>query len=282
VENVESGLYIVATPIGNVADFSSRAIEVLSGVDLIAAEDTRHSGHLLQTYGIDTRTVPYHDHSDARALRQLEDCVQKGGAVALISDAGTPLISDPGYKLVRHMQELGIAVRAIPGPCAAVAALSVAGLPTDRFHFEGFLPAKENARHKVFQSLAARQETLVFYEAPHRVLASLQAMSDVFGAEREATLAREITKTFETIHRATLEELVLFVKGDENQQKGEIVLTVAGAPKREAAIDEQTSMLLQRIARELPAKKAAAIIADCTSYRKNELYDHLLGLETKG
>ena len=275
---MESGLYVVATPIGNFGDMSQRAVDVLQAADLIAAEDTRHSQRLLAHFAINTPTMAYHDHSDERALARVRDCLAGGGRVALVSDAGTPLISDPGYRLVRHVQEQGFAVRPVPGACAAIAALSVSGLATDRFLFEGFLPARDGARSNRLAKLAGETVTLIFYEAPHRVQACLQSMVEVFGGEREAVLAREITKTFETIRRGSLAELAVFVEGDDNQQKGEIVLVVAGRQKSEQAIGADVAALLLRLAEELPARRAAAVVADCTGLRKKQLYQHLLEL----
>jgi 16S rRNA (cytidine1402-2'-O)-methyltransferase len=276
---VDSGLYVVATPIGNFGDMSQRAVEVLQNVDLIAAEDTRHSQRLLQFFAINTPTMAYHDHSDERALHRIGSCLDGGGSVALVSDAGTPLISDPGYRLVRYVQDRGFAVRPLPGACAAVAALSVSGLPTDRFLFEGFLPAREGARVNRLNALATEPVTLIFYEAPHRIEASLQSMIQVFGGAREAVLAREITKTFETIKRGTLVELERFVGSDSNQQKGEIVLIVAGREKLEQAVSADVEALLLRLSRELPTKQAAAVVADCTGLRKKQLYEHLLAIK---
>jgi 16S rRNA (cytidine1402-2'-O)-methyltransferase len=273
---VDSGLYVVATPIGNFGDMSQRAVEVLQNVDLIAAEDTRHSLRLLQFFAIETPTMAYHDHSDDRALQRIGQCLADGGSVALVSDAGTPLISDPGYRLVRYVQDGGFAVYPLPGPCAAIAALSVSGLPTDRFLFEGFLPARDGARNNRLAALAAEPMTLIFYEAPHRIEDSLQSMIEAFGGDREAVLAREITKTFETIRRGPLSGLLQFVTSDSNQQKGEIVLIVAGRPKGEQAIDADASRLLLRLAQELPGKQAAAVVADYTGLRKKQLYEYLL------
>jgi 16S rRNA (cytidine1402-2'-O)-methyltransferase len=276
---VESGLYVVATPIGNFGDMSQRAVEVLQQADLIAAEDTRHSQRLLQFFAIDTPAIAYHDHSDERAVKRIDGCLEGGGTVALVSDAGTPLISDPGYRLVRHVQDRGFPVRPVPGACAAIAALSVSGLPTDRFLFEGFLPAREGARLNRLSALASEPVTLIFYEAPHRIESALQSMVQVFGGGREAVLAREVTKLYETIKRGTLSELEQFVGNDSNQQKGEIVLIVAGKPKMEQQIDADVLALLQRLAQELPAKRAAAVVADWAGLRKKQLYDHLLALK---
>ena len=268
---MESGLYVVATPIGNLGDLTARAVSVLQNADLIAAEDTRHSQRLLQHYAISTPLMAYHDHSDDRAVSKISACLASGGSVALVSDAGTPLISDPGYRLVRAMQDQGFPVRPIPGACAAVAALSVSGLATDRFLFEGFLPARAGARENRLASLAQETATLIFYEAPHRVVASLQAMAGAFGGEREAVLAREVTKTF-----GSLADLEAFVAGDSNQQKGEIVLLVAGARGDTTEVTAEVATLLQRLAQELPAKTAAAVVSDCTGLRKKLLYNFLL------
>lgn len=273
---MEPGLYVVATPIGNMADMTQRAVEVLKQADLIAAEDTRHSQRLLQFYGIETPAMAYHDHSDERGLARIETCLDQGGLVALISDAGTPLISDPGYRLVRQVQDRGFSVYPVPGACAAVAALSASGLPTDRFLFEGFLPAKEAARRKRLAALAAETVTLVFYEAPHRVHAALETMVEEFGATREAVLAREVTKLHETFKRGTLSELAQFVAADSNQQRGEIVLLVTGASGVDRELDADTEALLFRLAEELPAKRAAAVVADYTGLRKKLLYEHLV------
>jgi 16S rRNA (cytidine1402-2'-O)-methyltransferase len=273
---VESGLYVVATPIGNLGDFSARAVSVLQDADLIAAEDTRHSQRLLQHYAIATPLMAYHDHSDDRAVGKISACLAAGGSVALVSDAGTPLISDPGYRLVRAMQDRGFPVRPVPGACAAVAALSASGLATDRFLFEGFLPSRAGARDNRLAGLARETATLIFYEAPHRVAACLEAMAAAFGAGREAVLAREITKTFETIRRGTLAELGQFVAGDSNQQKGEIVLLVAGSRADTTEVTAEVAALLQRLVQELPAKTAAAVVADHTGLRKKVLYNFLL------
>ena len=275
------GLYVVATPIGNLGDMSARAVEILQGVDVIAAEDTRHSQRLLQHYAIATPVMAYHDHSDERAVRKILACIAGGGSVALVSDAGTPLISDPGYRLVRAVQDGGFTVHPVPGACAAVAALSASGLATDRFLFEGFLPARAGARDKRLASLARETSTLIFYEAPHRVLECLQAMVAAFGAPREAVLAREVTKAFETIKRDSLAGLAGFVAGDAHQQKGEIVLLVAGAGDEPGEISPEIATLLRRLAQELPAKTAAAVVADHTGLRKKLLYEFLVDLKEK-
>lgn len=277
---MESGLYVVATPIGNLGDISQRALAVLAAADLVAAEDTRHSARLLQHFSIDVPLQAYHDHSDARAHTRIMACLAADGVVVLVSDAGTPLISDPGYRLVREAQEHGYRVIPVPGACAAIAALSASGLPTDRFLFEGFLPAKAGARAARLQALAAETATLVFYEAPHRVAETLEAMVAAFGAEREALLARELTKTFETLKRASLADLAAFVSADSNQQRGEIVLAVSGQHGRDRELTPDITRLLLRLTEELPAKRAAAVVADLTGLRKKVLYDFLL--EQKG
>ncbi|MEH6609502.1 MAG: 16S rRNA (cytidine(1402)-2'-O)-methyltransferase [Halioglobus sp.] len=273
---MESGLYIVATPIGNLGDISHRAVEVLRSADLIAAEDTRHSRHLLQHFAIDTPVFAYHEHSDDRAQQRILSVLGEGGTVALVSDAGTPLISDPGFKLVRQVQDAGFKVVPIPGACAAIAALSVAGLATDKFLYEGFLPAKAAQRESRLTALAQQTATLVFYEAPHRVIDALSAMVDILGVDREAVLAREITKAFETIRRGTLGELKEFVAADPNQRRGEIVIVVAGGAKVEAVLDAGLERLLLQLAEEMPGKRAAAIVAEFSGLRKNQLYDFLL------
>lgn len=273
---MESGLYVVATPIGNLDDISRRALATLAAVDLIAAEDTRHSQRLLQHYAIATPLVAYHDHSDERPVGKILAVLAGGGSVALVSDAGTPLVSDPGYRLVRAVQDAGHSVRPLPGPCAAIAALSASGLPTDRFLFEGFLPARAGARANRLERLAGETATLVFYEAPHRLGESLASMVECFGGDREAVLAREVTKTFETIRRDSLAGLRAFVEGDSNQSRGEIVLLVAGKRETDQEISRELADLLLRLARELPIKTAAALVAEWSGVRKRLLYDYLL------
>ena len=274
---MESGLYVVATPIGNLGDMSQRAVDVLRQVGLIAAEDTRHSQRLLTHFNIDTPMLAYHDHSDARAMARIVERLAAGEGVALVSDAGTPLISDPGYRLVREVQDRGFAVHPVPGACAAIAALSASGLPTDRFRFEGFLPSRPGARRNRVQELEREAATLILYEAPHRILGTLETLGEVLGGDREAVLAREITKTFETIRRGTIDDLHAFVAADSHQQKGEIVLLVSGKTGgQDDDITPDTAALLLRLARELPAKRASAVVADLTGLRKKRLYDYLL------
>lgn len=273
-------LYIVATPIGNLGDITQRALDILRSVPLIAAEDTRHSRRLLEHYGIATPLRACHDFNEGSQAGQLLDRVAAGSDLALVSDAGTPLISDPGFQLVREAHRRGIPVVPVPGACAAIAALSAAGLASDRFAFEGFLPARQSARLTALRALASEARTLVFYEAPHRILDSLADMETVFGSDREATLARELTKTFETIVRATLGELSGFVGGDANQQKGEIVLVVAGAKQTAPAAGLAAEELLTVLLEELPLKKAAVLAARLTGQPRAQLYD--MGLRLQG
>lgn len=275
-------LYIVPTPIGNLGDITARAVEVLTTVDVIAAEDTRHSKKLMTHLDISTPMVAYHEHVNDSATQALVDRLLADQSVALISDAGTPLVSDPGYRLVRAAQAAQCQVIPLPGACAAIAALSASGLPTDRFTFEGFLPAKSAARLQRLKVLASRSETLVFYEAPHRIADCLQAMVEVMGAEREAVLAREISKSYETIRRAPLGELHGWVLSDANQQRGEQVLMVAPAPADKGAATGAPNVtaetLLTRLAQELPPRKAAAIVAETYGLKARDLYARLLDL----
>lgn len=270
-------LYVVATPIGNLGDMVPRAIETLQTVDLIAAEDTRHSARLLAHFDIKTPCVAYHDHTDKDRTSQLVDKLLQGQSLALISDAGTPLVSDPGYRLVREARLAGIRIVPIPGACAMIAGLSAAGLPSDRFAFEGFLPAKQTARLSALSDVAADTRTLIFYEAPHRILETLQDMCEIFGDDREVVMAREITKTFETIRGGALSEMTAWVASDSNQQRGEIALIVAGAPKRdEQAITPEQERVMKILLEELPVKQAAAVGAKITGLKKNYLYQWAL------
>lgn len=307
-------LYIVATPIGNLSDMTPHAIDILKQVAIIACEDTRTSGKLLSHFGIQTKGSKdedsekgmsydknntaenesdsaakqkghhklwaYHEHNSAIQTPKIIEMIQQGHSVALISDAGTPLISDPGYQLVQAAHAAGVRVSPIIGASAAIAALSVAGLPSDRFSFIGFLSAKTHGRQKQLTALNSRTETLIFYEAPHRIIASLEDMAAIFGAEREVTFCRELTKTFETVHKSTLGDLVAFVKADDNQQRGEIVVVVAGAQVTQDADDISIhDNLLQRLLEDLSVKKAAALAADITGVKKNALYQRLLELQ---
>lgn len=275
---IPGALYVVATPIGNLGDFSARAIEVLGAVARIAAEDTRHSAPLLQRHGIATPMISLHEHNERSRVEQLIEELQSGAALALISDAGTPLISDPGFHLVRAARSTGIRVIPVPGACALIAALSAAGLPTDRFVFEGFLPAKTTARRVRLEALRAEIRTLAFYEASHRIVEMLEDLVAVMGDERPAVVARELTKTFETVRGGTLAELLVFVRSDANQQKGEFVVLVQGAdpPVQDKA---DTERVLNILLAELPVKQAAALAERITGMKKNELYKLALTLK---
>ncbi|WP_298721080.1 16S rRNA (cytidine(1402)-2'-O)-methyltransferase [uncultured Oceanisphaera sp.] len=273
-----AALYIVPTPIGNLNDISQRALDTLQQVDLIACEDTRHTAKLLSHYQISTSTWALHDHNEQYKSEQLVTRLLNGQSVALVSDAGTPLISDPGYHLVNSCRDAGVPVIALPGPCAAVTALSAAGLPTDRFAFEGFLPAKEKARLDKIESLKDEPRTLVFYESPRRLLDSVAALVAVLGDDRRIVVARELTKTFETIHSLPAAEMLVWLQQDSNRSRGEIVLMVAGY--RPAGDDELSAEVLRTLTLlrgELPLKKAAALTAEIHGVKKNALYKY--GLE---
>ncbi|QHF04906.1 16S rRNA (cytidine(1402)-2'-O)-methyltransferase [Pseudomonas asturiensis] len=267
-------LYVVATPIGNLDDMSVRALKVLREVALIAAEDTRHSSRLMQHFGISTPLAACHEHNERDEGSRFITRLLAGDDVALISDAGTPLISDPGYHLVRQARAAGVPVVPVPGACALIAALSAAGLPSDRFIFEGFLPAKAVGRRARLEAVKEEPRTLIFYEAPHRILECLQDMELVFGTERPALLAREITKTFETLKGLPLAELRAFVESDSNQQRGECVVLVAGwtPPEDEDVIGVDARRILDLLLEEMPLKRAAAVAAEITGVRKNLLY----------
>lgn len=267
-------LYVVATPIGNLDDLAPRAVAVLGAVAVIACEDTRTSGTLLQRFGIATPTVPLHEHNERAIAERLVARLVAGEDVALISDAGTPLVSDPGFRLVRAAREAGIATHPVPGPCAAVAALSVAGLPSDRFVFEGFLPAKDGARRARLAELAAETRTLVFYEAKHRILDTLRDLAAVFGGTREATLARELTKLHETVLSDGLAALAARLEGDPEQRLGEFVLVVAGRAATDAEAERlaEGARVFRLLVEALPASRAAKLAASITGAPKNALY----------
>ena len=273
-------LYIVATPIGNLGDMSQRAIETLKNVDLIAAEDTRHSRTLLQQFAISTSLTALHEHNERNACEDLLSKIQSGQSIAVISDAGTPLISDPGYFIVRRAHQLNISVVPIPGASTLTTALCAAGLPTNRIHFEGFLPAKSTQRLARLKELNDSTETLVFFEAPHRIMDTLTDMQTIFGSTREAVFLRELTKMFETIQTGNLAELCQFVSEDNNQRKGEIVLVIDGSQAKpdDTGINTEAERTLKLLLKELPTKKAAAITAEITGLRKNLLYQHALSL----
>jgi len=276
-------LYVVATPIGNLGDLSARAREILGACGLVAAEDTRHTGSLLKAFGIDKPLVSLHEHNEAQRGPELVERMRGGASIALVSDAGTPAISDPGFELVRAAAAAGIEVIAVPGPCAAVAALSIAAQPTDRFCFEGFLPARGAARRGRLETLKSEQRTLVFYESPHRVAETLADCAAAFGAGRPATVAREITKLHETTYRGSLGELAARA-ADADFARGEIVLVVGGAPARPAAggadgHDGALDWVLRILLAELPLKQAAHLAARITEVRDNEAYKRALRLK---
>ncbi len=270
-------LFVVATPIGNLEDISARALRVLAEVDLIAAEDTRHSQRLLQHFSIKTPLVACHDHNEREEGGRLVQRLLAGESIALVSDAGTPLISDPGFHLVKQAQQAGVRVVPVPGPSAVITALSAAGLPSDRFSFEGFLPAKATARQTKLTELKEASQTLIFYEAPHRILECVTDCVAIFGGERLAVLGRELTKTFETIRQLPLAELQQWIAADSNQQRGECVLLIAGAAKAEAQeLSAEALRVIQLLMAELPLKKAAQLAAEITGARKNALYQWAL------
>ncbi|MDO6441259.1 MULTISPECIES: 16S rRNA (cytidine(1402)-2'-O)-methyltransferase [unclassified Marinobacter] len=275
-------LYIVATPIGNLEDLSPRAVRVLSEVAVIAAEDTRHSGRLIQHLGISKPLIALHDHNERGRVKSILDQLLAGADVALISDAGTPLISDPGYVLVREARAEGVRVSPIPGACALVAALSAAGLPTDRFLFVGFLPAKRTGRCTELGELQKETATLVFYESPHRILDTVSDIADVMGAHREIVLGREITKTFETFYSGEASQVLSALQDDPHGSRGEFVVMVRGADKSESGLMAgalDVDRLLNLLMAELPVKKVAKIASGLTGLGKNELYQRALELK---
>ncbi|QDY43115.1 16S rRNA (cytidine(1402)-2'-O)-methyltransferase [Candidatus Pantoea soli] len=271
-----STLYIVPTPIGNLGDITQRALTVLASVDLVAAEDTRHTGLLLQHFAINARLFALHDHNEQQKAEVLLAKLQEGQSIALVSDAGTPLINDPGYHLVRRCREAGVRVVPLPGACAAITALSAAGLPSDRFCYEGFLPAKSKGRCDTLRALGEEPRTLIFYESTHRVLDTLQDMVSVWGAERYVVLARELTKTWESLHGAPVADLLAWVQEDENRRKGEMVLIVEGHKANEETLPADALRTLALLQSELPLKKAAALTAEIHGVKKNALYKYAL------
>lgn len=274
-------LYVVATPIGNLRDLSPRAADILASVTLIAAEDTRHTGQLLQLFGIGTRLTALHEHNEADRSDSLIADLLRGDSLAIVSDAGTPLISDPGFNLIAAARNNGVPVVAVPGACAAIAALSVAGLPTDRFAFEGFLPAKNAARRAQLESLLAETRTLIFYEAPHRIVEALQDMATTLGADRGAAVSRELTKRFETTYYGTLAELARKAVDDADMSRGEIVIVVAGASPREQGTNLDAHRILRVLAEELSPAQAAKLTAKITGAKRSELYELATSLSQK-
>lgn len=265
-------LYVVATPIGNLADLSPRAQDVLRSVAAICAEDTRRSGQLLSHFGIQQPLVALHEHNEEALAQRLVSRLQAGESLALVSDAGTPLVSDPGFRLVRAARAAGIKVSPVPGACAAIAALSVAGLPSDRFSFEGFLPAKASGRRDRLQALAGEVRTMVFYESAHRIAESLADMAAIFGGERPAVLARELTKLFETVLDGDLAGLLAQVEADDNQRKGEFVVMVQGAGDDEEAQLAHGRRVYAKLSEHLPPSTAAKLAAELTGAPRKALY----------
>lgn len=275
-------MFIVATPIGNMGDMTERAQTTLNEVNVIAVEDTRRSGQLLRNFDISTPMIAVHEHNERQICDSLLERIEKGESIALISDAGTPLLSDPGYFLVNQAREREINVIPIPGVSAVITALSVAGLPTDRFIFEGFLPAKSSARLQKLEKLKDEPRTVIFYEAPHRIIEMLQDCREVFGGKRRVVVARELTKTFETVHGDELDSLISWVEADENQRKGEFVVLIQGAEARESkGIDTESERILLILLEDLSVKQAAALAASITGLKKNALYQHALSLKDK-
>jgi len=274
-------LYIVATPIGNLSDISGRAIEVLKQVDLIAAEDTRHSKSLLQHYGVGAPMQAYHEHNEEYLTPKLIQRLLEGESIALISDAGTPLLSDPGYRLVKAAHESSVKVSPLPGPCAAIAAISVAGLATDRFLFAGFSPHKQGARQAFYREFERQTATLIFYESSHRIVAAAKDLLQVYGPDRHIVMAREITKTFETIHSTALGEFPEWLEADHNQQKGEFVLVLEGAAKNDNDLELDMENTLRVLLEELPVKQASQLTAKITGMKKNQVYKLALDISGK-
>ncbi len=266
-------LYIVPTPIGNLGDITQRALDVLSSVDLVAAEDTRHTGKLLSHFNIQTKTFSLHDHNEQEKADILVERLLSGQSIALVSDAGTPLISDPGYHLVNRCRQAGVKVVPLPGACAVITALSAAGLPSDRFSFEGFFPPKTKARKDKLNEIIQVERTCIFYESPHRIMQSLEDMLDVLGPDRDVVIARELTKTFETIQGMPLGELIPWMEEDENRRRGEMVILIHGyRNSEEEELSAEATRALGILVKSLPLKKAAAAVAEIYNLKKNALY----------
>jgi 16S rRNA (cytidine1402-2'-O)-methyltransferase len=273
-------LYIVGTPIGNLEDMTFRGVRILQTVDLIAAEDTRHTGRLLQHFQVKTPQVSYHEHNRNSRIPELLKHLQSGKAIALVTDAGMPLISDPGYELVKACIEAGIAVVPIPGASAAITALSAAGLPTDRFVFEGFLPTKTQQRREHLESLKIESRTLIFYESPHRLRDTLQDLADTFGSHRQIVLARELTKLYEEFWRGTIEKAIAYYS--EKEPQGEYTLVVSGTPVEEVQLspEEVKAQLQQLINQGISRSQASRQLAKLTSLKRQELYQLAIDIET--
>lgn len=280
-QSFEPALYVVATPLGNLRDITLRALDVLAAADVIAAEDTRNTRHLLTQHGISPqRLLALHQHNERAGADKVIALLREGQRVALVSDAGTPAVSDPGALLVRAVADAGLRVIPIPGPSALVTALSASGLAAPQVLFYGFLPNKAAARSKVLQDLREREETLVFYEAPHRVLESVEDMLAVLGGEREIVLARELTKLFEELHRCPLADAPAWLRSDANHQRGEFVLLVSGAEVRKNEVDARTEQMLRILLGELPLKQAVQLAAQISGVSRNVLYPRALAINT--
>ena len=277
--NQQGILYVVATPIGNLDDISKRVVHTLASVSKIAAEDTRKTKVLLSHLNLDTPCFSFHEHNERQKLDWLVQQLQMGDSIALVSDAGTPLISDPGYPLVRELRNRNMKVIAIPGPCALITALSVSGLATDRFTFEGFFPSKVGARKKKIKELANKRATQVFYESSHRIKDCLADLMEVLGEERQVVIARELTKTFETLLSGTTKELVTILESDPNQTRGEFVVIIEGNKQKQSELPTEAKRLAIALAKELPGKKAAKIVSETFDCKKNQLYDFILKSE---
>ena len=277
VQSVVAGvLYIVATPIGNLADLSDRARQILAQVDCVFAEDTRHTVLLCRHYGLEPDLKSLHEHNEQQRVADVLGRLRSGESLALVSDAGTPLINDPGYRVVTACHEAGFAVSPIPGPSALIAALSVCGLPTDRFTYHGFLPARATARRQSLAELQYLQATQVFFESRHRIVDCLKDIADVLGPEREVCIAREITKKFESIHKGSALQMLELTEQTTDNQKGEFVVLIAGAGPQQASLTVENQRLLLDLASELPPRKATAIVARHTGLDRKYLYEWLL------
>lgn len=272
-------LYVVATPIGNLDDISKRAIDVLSSVEIIAAEDTRHTQKLLSHFGISAKTISLHDHNEKQRAQQLVNWLAEGKQVALVSDAGTPLISDPGYAVVNLCREQGAKVTPIPGACAAIAALSCSGLATDKFQFLGFTPVKSKARQEFFSAAFNSGITSIVYESTHRIMASLDDLAQALGDDQKVVLAKELTKSFETFFSGSVQELIAFLTEDPARQKGEIVLMIPGKQAQESEISPEALKLIDLLKADMPVKKACGIAAEYFGLKKNALYKAVLAQE---
>ncbi|KZN58165.1 16S rRNA methyltransferase [Pseudoalteromonas luteoviolacea CPMOR-1] len=269
-------LHIVATPIGNLEDISERALKTLADVDLIAAEDTRHTGKLLSHFNIKAKTFALHDHNEKQKAQQILDWLNEGKDIALVSDAGTPLISDPGYAVVNLCREAGAKVTPVPGACAAIAAVSCSGLPTDKFQFIGFTPAKSQARQQFFKEAFESGITSIMYESTHRIMASLDDLASALGEQQQVVFAKELTKTYETFFSGEVSELIAFLTDEPERQRGELVLILPGKGKETAAITPEAQKLISLLEAEMPLKKACGVAAEYFGLKKNALYKAII------